>query len=118
MIVLLNYHDLIVTLVNRPTLLYSSVHCTSLLHIYARLIIDVELADNRCCLNYHMQTRLANGIFTNNTTDKLKVGSRGGARITVERVTIIFLLPLVRNAKRHTHAEHYRKVLHGNNDHW
>ena len=29
-----------------------------------------------------------------NTTDKLQTGSRGGAGMTVERFTIIFLLPL------------------------
>ena len=44
-----------------------------------------------------------------NTTDKLRVGIRGGAKMTVKRFYTVVLLPLVRCALNST-------LLHGNQD--
>ena len=51
-----------------------------------------------------------------NTTDKLQAGSRGGARMTVNRFTIIFLLPL--ETPRDIHALNAIGLIQGKEDDW
>ena len=55
------------------------------------------------------QATVTSRRFMKNTTSKLQASSSGGARITVERFNIIFLLPLEapRDIHVHVHALNY-----------
>ena len=53
-----------------------------------------------CCITGKADN--INGKFMKNVTNKVQVGSRGGARTTVERSTIIFLLYTVPLAEQYS----------------